>query len=887
VSVHERIYDFLGELNMGTIFENEASGDWTNKSKKELIETINELQHTLDELKKLSKQQQNTEQALQQEIDFTMKLIHSAPTFFLTLTPEGSTLMMNDTMLYKLGYTTSDVVGHNCVEMFIAPEDARIATEGLSTLTTGKIPHTFTVQVLSKKGKRHLVEWHCTPVLDLNNALEYIFGIGIDITERKVAAQALSESVGRYQDLFENSPDSVTLVTMDGRISNCNHATEDLIGYSKDEIVGKHFNELLTIDPSLMDDLMGKHKHLTHGEAVPPYELPIIRKDGTQRTIEVSTSLLKQDQTLAGIQIIARDITERKEYEHRLRESENKYRSLVEHSLQGQLIVQNRLIVFANNAFAQLSGYSVDELLAFTLEQVRDLIHPDYQSLVWGRLKARLAGEDVPERYEFLGIHKDGTHHWFEMYAHIVDFKGSPAVQGLFFDITKRKHAEMILIQAEEKFRSIFDCANDAIFIHDMDGKFLEVNKTACDRLGYTREELLTMGHTDIHSADFKQLLPQRIKELEQEGQMFFETAHLSKNGTEISVELSSRIIQFDGKPAILSVARDITERKRMQQSLLESEKKYRSLVDNALVGIYKSSLDGKILYANEALAAMFEFDSPSDMVRHGILNLYKNEGDRARFLDAIQQSGTVRYFELGLQTKNRRPLHVLISAHIAGDIVSGMIMDITDRKRMEEELKSNVDKLKQLMQNTVDSMATILETRDPYTAGHQQRVAQLANAIARSLNLSEDQLLGLNMAAVIHDIGKIYVPAEILTRPSTLTDSEFALIKTHPKVGYEILKRVEFPWPVATIVLQHHERINGSGYPQGLKGKNIILEARILAVADVVEAMSSHRPYRPAKTMEETLNEIETNKDILYDALAVETCLKLFRTKSFSFNNE
>ena len=205
----------------------------------------------------------------------------------------------------------------------------------------------------------------------------------------------------------------------------------------------------------------------------------------------------------------------------------------------------------------------------------------------------------------------------------------------------------------------------------------------------------------------------------------------------------------------------------------------------------------------------------------------------------------------------------------------------------MEEELKNNVDKLKQLMTNTVDSMASILETRDPYTAGHQQRVAKLAFAIAQALNLSEDQLLGLNMAAVIHDIGKIYVPAEILTRPSKLTDSEFALIKTHPKVGYEILKRVEFPWPVATIVLQHHERINGSGYPQGLKGKTIILEARILAVADVVEAMSSHRPYRPAKTMDETLREIESNKEILYDTTVVDKCLELFHTKIFSFNND
>lgn len=816
-----------------------------------------------------------------------MKLIHSAPTFFLTLTPEGSTLMMNETMLQKLKYRTSDVVGRDYVKTFIPPEDTAPATESLSVLATTKIPHTFTVQVLSKEGKKHLVEWHCTPVLDHDNTVEYIFGIGIDITERKVAAQALSESVGRYQDLFENSPNSITLVAMDGKISNCNHATEVLIGCSKDEIIGRHFNDLLAIDHVDINELIEKHRSLKRGTALSPFELTIIRKDGTRDEIEVSTSLVKEDQTIIGIQIISRAISERKQYERKIRESEEKYRNVIEQSLEGILVVQNGLIVYANSAFTEISGRTVDELLAFTPEQTRDLVHPDYQSLVWGRLKDRLAGRSVPPRYEFVGVHKNGTTRWLEMFAQVIDFLGRPAVQGIFIDITERKNAETILTQAEEKFRTIFDCANDAIFIHDMEGKFLEVNRTACDRLGYTRDELLSMGHADIHNPDLKTLIPERIRQLEQEGHMFFETAHLAKNGTQISVELSSRIIQFAGKPAILSVARDITERKNMQQTLLESEKKYRSLVDNALVGIYKSTLDGNLLYVNEALSTMFAYDSPAEMVRHGVITMYRDERERKRFLDAIQQSGSVKYFDLTLQTKQHRLLHVLVSAHIEGDIVSGMIMDITDRKRMEEELKNNVTKLKQLMQNTVDSMATILETRDPYTAGHQQRVALLANAIAHALHLSEDQLMGLNMAAVIHDIGKIYVPAEILTRPSTLTDSEFALIKTHPKVGYEILKRVEFPWPVATIVLQHHERINGSGYPQGLKGKNIILEARILAVADVVEAMSSHRPYRPAKTMEETLAEIETNKDILYDTTAVETCLRLFRTKTFSFNNE
>jgi putative nucleotidyltransferase with HDIG domain len=178
--------------------------------------------------------------------------------------------------------------------------------------------------------------------------------------------------------------------------------------------------------------------------------------------------------------------------------------------------------------------------------------------------------------------------------------------------------------------------------------------------------------------------------------------------------------------------------------------------------------------------------------------------------------------------------------------------------------------------------MAVTVETRDPYTAGHQRRVADLARAIAAEMNLKSEQLDSVRMASMIHDIGKISIPSEILTKPTHLTDLEFNLIKTHSDSGYNILKDIEFPWPVANIVLQHHERMDGSGYPQGLKGSDILLEARIIAVADVVEAISSHRPYRPALGIEAALEEIEKNKGILYDNTVTDACLRLFREKSY-----
>ena len=200
------------------------------------------------------------------------------------------------------------------------------------------------------------------------------------------------------------------------------------------------------------------------------------------------------------------------------------------------------------------------------------------------------------------------------------------------------------------------------------------------------------------------------------------------------------------------------------------------------------------------------------------------------------------------------------------------------------EERKENLAKLRKALGGTIQVLVAAVETRDPYTAGHQQRVAHLARAIAQEMGLSLGQIEGIRMAGAIHDIGKIAVPAEILSKPGKITETEFGIIKTHPQVGYDILKGIEFPWPVAKIVLQHQERLDGSGYPAGLKGDEIILEARILAVADVVEAMASHRPYRPALGIDRALEEISKNRGILYDADVVDACVRLFREKGFKF---
>jgi putative nucleotidyltransferase with HDIG domain len=228
----------------------------------------------------------------------------------------------------------------------------------------------------------------------------------------------------------------------------------------------------------------------------------------------------------------------------------------------------------------------------------------------------------------------------------------------------------------------------------------------------------------------------------------------------------------------------------------------------------------------------------------------------------------------------------VKLLMELADDLTYGIVAlrNQAEREYAMEENRQNAARMQKALLETVEAIGSALEKRDPYTAGHQRQVAKLAHAIAQEMHLPQEAVEGIYMGSLIHDVGKIYVPAEILSRPGKLSEAEFNLIKAHPQVGYDIIKGIEFPWPVAKMILQHHERLNGSGYPQGLKGDEISQEARILAVADVVEAMASHRPYRPGLGLDKALEEISQNRGILYDPQAVDSCLRLFREKGFSF---
>jgi PAS domain S-box-containing protein len=342
----------------------------------------------------------------------------------------------------------------------------------------------------------------------------------------------------------------------------------------------------------------------------------------------------------------------------------------------------------------------------------------------------------------------------------------------------------------------------------------------------------------------------------------------------------------YDVEQLLLTIRR-ATEKKAAGQALRESEERYRELVENASDIIYTLDLEGGFTSSNPAVSRVYGY-SLEEILQLNLADIVDPEYlplAQERIRENPESGHHTEPYQLLTHSKDDNPVWLEVSTrlvfrdgHPGG--VEGIARDITDRKRAEEDLKDSVERLQRTLEQTVYALATAVEKRDPYTAGHQQRVADLASAVAAELNLSEHRSTGVHMAGLIHDVGKIHIPAEILSKPTRLTDVEWGLIKTHPRIGHDILKSIEFPWPVAQIVLQHHERIDGSGYPQGLSGDDILLEAKILAVADVVEAMASHRPYRPARALEEALQEIEENKGTLYEPDAVDACLRAVQEK-------
>lgn len=329
-----------------------------------------------------------------------------------------------------------------------------------------------------------------------------------------------------------------------------------------------------------------------------------------------------------------------------------------------------------------------------------------------------------------------------------------------------------------------------------------------------------------------------------------------------------------------------ITEK---NDALAASEQRFRGLVEQTLAGIYIVQ-DHKIAYANLHMAGIFGYARPKELLGRNLLSLITEQDRQAaqQFLDIILDASRPSGRSHDFTAVRKDGSQVFISAHgslatyNAAPAIIGLMQDVTESKLNEAKIQRYVKKLEGSYTSVIEIATKLVELRDPYTDGHEKRVGQIAMAIGNELGLDQDRIEGLKIGGYIHDIGKISIPSEILTKPGKLLDVEYDLVKSHAQNGHDILKGIDFPWPIAEIAYQHHERMDGSGYPRGLVGDEILFEARIIAVADVVEAMASHRPYRSGIGLELALKEIERGRGLQYDAGVVDACLHLFRDKGY-----
>jgi PAS domain S-box-containing protein/putative nucleotidyltransferase with HDIG domain len=445
--------------------------------------------------------------------------------------------------------------------------------------------------------------------------------------------------------------------------------------------------------------------------------------------------------------------------------------------------------------------------------------------------------------------------------------------------------SKLLRKRKEEIFGTLIRDSADGIYVVSR-GVFEYVNPAFEKLVGASAKEICGPGFDmlDFVHPDDKKLV--RTATEARDG--IFEFRIVSRDGATKYVEAGTSVLSGNGG-RIMGILRETTARRLEDRSLRENEEKYRHVVERATDGIAIIQ-DSLFKYINPRAAEMGGFtldeliDTPFGryLATEDIATLestYKRESgaeDTPVIFEASvkRKDGTMTSVELsaGRITYQGKPANLVI------------LRDVTDRRKTEEELSLTLGKLRKAMGATIQAMSLTIETRDPYTAGHQKRVSDLARAIATEMKLSSEDIDAIRMAASIHDLGKISIPAEILSKPGKINEFEFRLIQNHPQIGFEILRTIEFPWPIAEIVLQHHERINGSGYPNGLRGEEIHLIARILAVADVVEAMVSHRPYRSALTLGEALHEITKNRGTLYDPDAVDACKRLFIEGRFAF---
>jgi len=672
---------------------------------------------------------------------------------------------------------------------------------------------------VAAKEATHYFELTAEPLRDTSDAIVGLTGVTLDITERKRAEQVLRESGAELRAIFDGALDGILVADSDTRtFLKGNTAICSMLGYTQEEIVRLGVSDIHPAQD--LPRVVAHFDRVLHGDIGMATEMPVTRKDGSVFYADIKAATIRMG-TKECVLGIFHDCTERRAAEAQIRRLTQLYATL---SQCNQAIVR---CATEEELFAQICRSAVE----------------------YGSMKMAWIG---------------------------------------FIDPQTR------LIQP---IASYDDRAND--YLHG-----INISSDAETPLGRGPTGTAFRENQPVWCQDFQN--DQRTAPWRERGMRFGWRASaalpLRCNGVPVGVLTlySGEVGTFDEavQQLLIEMATDISfaldnfareaARNQAQKELLAAEEQFRGLVEQSIAGIYIIQ-DGKLVYVNPRAAEIVGQGSADELIGTDPL-AWVVETDRGQVAENMRVllSGEAQNLALDFGALRRDGVVIEVGAnaaratHKGQPAIIGLLQDISEKKRADEQIRHYIEQLQTAFMSTVEVATALSEMRDPYTAGHERRVGKIAAAIGAELGLDDQRIEGLRVAGYLHDIGKITIPAEILSKPGKLSPIEYQLIKGHPQSGYDVLKSVEFPWPVAQVTLQHHERMDGSGYPQGIKGEAILFEARIMAVADVIEAMSSHRPYRPGLGIDKALAEIERGRGTAYDADAVDACLRLFHEKSY-----
>lgn len=571
--------------------------------------------------------------------------------------------------------------------------------------------------------------------------------------------------------------------------------------------------------------------------------------------------------------------------EEELRRSHERFRNIVQGSPYPMMVhAEDGEVLSVNKVWTDITGYQESEI-----PMIEDWTRKAFGEDRWN------ARSDIAELYDLDDRHDEGEYEVTTRSGEtrIWDFSSAPLgrlpdgrrlVLSVAHDITERKELE----QRNEMVSSTLDQAAMGIYWITPGGEIEYANKIVEGKLGYSREGLVGKRVSDINPKFDRSDRKEHWNRIKEEGELKHETVHKRKDGTEFPVEVTSYYVKHEGREYEFAFVKDITERKRSQKRL----RRYKKIVEQLNEPVMLQDREGNYLLVNEAVAEYSGLTREELIGKDESAFMDESTSERIREIkDRVLESEEAREYTISpdLSTKGKRHFKTTRFPFYdeSGELIGtgAICLDITEKQEAKEELEESESMLRQSFIELAETTSRVLGVRDPYTQAHERRVAELAREVGERMDLDDDALLGLYLGGVLHDIGKIAIPETILTKPGELKDVEWKLIKSHPKVGYDqILEDTNFPWPVAEMTLHHHERLDGSGYPDGLEGDELSLEVRILGAVDVVEAMSTRRPYREARTKEKTLSVIKEGKGEKFDPEVVDVLVEMIEEGVIDF---